>query len=111
MHRFTTNETKYTDRKSRSRWLYLLAPVFLILFWIGVNYVSSSTVVRQQESLQNALNRDIIHCYAVEGFYPPSLDYMKEHYGLTYDEDLFTVDYQPVGTNMSPYVTILVNEK
>lgn len=111
MHRFTTSETKHTDRKSHTRWLYLIAPLFLILFWVGVNYVSDTTVLRQQESLQNALDRDIIHCYAIEGFYPPSLEYLKDHYGLTYDESIFTVDYQPIGSNMRPYVTILVSPR
>ena len=62
---------------------------------------------KQQESLETALARDITHCYAVEGFYPPSLSYMEEHYGLTYDKDLFFVDYQPIGSNIRPDVTVI----
>ena len=111
MHRFTTKETKHTDRKSRSRLLYLLAPLLIVAFWFILSTVDSSTIARQKDSLSNALNRDIIHCYAVEGFYPPSLEYIKEHYGLTYDQDIFLVDYQPVGSNIRPDVTILVLEK
>lgn len=108
MHRFTTAETKHADRKSRSKWLYLLVPVILVVFWLMVNTVSETTVERQQESLSRALNRDIVHCYAVEGYYPPSLDYIEEHYGLTYDHSRFKVDYQPIGSNIRPDVTILV---
>ncbi len=110
MHRFTTKETKYADKKSRTKYLYLLVPVFIIIFWIVVSSVDESTVSRQKESLENAINRDIIHCYAVEGYYPPSLDYLVKHYGLTYDHDTFIVDYQPVGANIRPEVTILVME-
>jgi hypothetical protein len=43
----------------------------------------------------------------VEGKYPESLDYLKEHYGLTYNEDLFFVDYRVSGSNILPDVTII----
>ena len=61
----------------------------------------------QKESLESALIRNITYCYAVEGSYPESLDYLKEHYGLTYDEDRFFVDYQVIGANILPDVTII----
>lgn len=108
MHRFTTKFNCYEYRRFPIRMLYLVCPVILVLFWVMIHSVDQSTVDRQQDSLQNAIDRDIIHCYAVEGFYPPSLSYMEEHYGLTYDKDLFFVDYQPVGSNMRPEVTIIL---
>ena len=37
----------------------------------------------------------------------PSLSYMEEHYGLTYNEELFFVDYQPIGSNIFPNATII----
>ena len=43
----------------------------------------------------------------MEGSYPESLEYLKEHYGITYDEDRFFVDYKIVGTNILPDVTII----
>ena len=96
MHRFTTKFNRYEYRRFPVRMLYLVCPVILVLFWVMIHSVDQSTLDRQQDSLQNAIDRDIIHCYAVEGFYPPSLSYMEEHYGLTYDKDLFFVDYKPV---------------
>ena len=99
MHRFTTKFNRYEYRRLPVRMLYLVCPVILVLFWVMIHSVDQSTLDRQQ---------DIIHCYAVEGFYPPSLSYMEEHYGLTYDKDLFFVDYQPVGSNMRPEVTIIL---
>lgn len=81
--------------------------LLLALFLIGITSVNKTTIEKQQESLQTALERDVLHCYAVEGFYPPSLDYIKEHYGLSYDEDTFYVDYKPIGSNIMPDMTIL----
>lgn len=77
------------------------------LFYRGILSVSAANLEKQQESLENALSRSITQCYAVEGTYPPSLSYLEEHYGLTYNKDLFYVDYRPIGSNIMPDVTVL----
>ena len=69
-----------------------------------------STKKRQKESLENAIMRNITYCYTVEGTYPESLAYLKENYGLTYNEDLFFVDYRVSGSNILPDVTIIERE-
>lgn len=97
---------------SFGRRLLFLLPVlaFLILFVLfiqGVSSVSESTLNKQQESLETALERSISQCYAVEGSYPPSLEYLKQHYGLLYDEDSFFIDYEYYGSNLLPEVTVL----
>ena len=79
-----------------------------ILFYTSLQSVSDTNIEKQRESLEIALNRSITQCYAVEGAYPPDLAYIKEHYGLIYNEDLFRVDYQPIGSNIMPDVTVLV---
>ena len=89
---------------------YLLFPAILIIFLLALSSIQDSALQKQQESLETALERDITHCYAVEGYYPPSLSYIEEHYGLTYDKDLFFVDYQPVGSNIRPNVTIIARK-
>lgn len=87
---------------------FLLFPAALIIFLLLLSSVQQTTLEKQQESLETAIERDITHCYAVEGYYPPSLSYMEEHYGLTYDQTLFFVDYKPIGSNIRPDVTIIV---
>jgi len=81
--------------------------LIMILFLYGVSKVSQSSVLNERTLLENALQRDISHCYAVEGTYPPSLEYMKEHYGLTYDENQFLINYEYVGSNILPTFYIL----
>lgn len=85
----------------------LLSLIILGSFVLGIESVSATTSAKQLESLENALSRSIAQCYAVEGMYPPDLDYLKNHYGLVYDEDAFLVDYQPLGANLAPEVTVL----
>lgn len=81
--------------------------LILILFLRGIQSVSDTTAAKQQESLETALSRSIAQCYAVEGMYPPSLNYLREHYGLTYDESKFLIDYQSIGSNLMPEVVVL----
>ena len=85
----------------------LLFLIIGILFVSGVSSVSDTTLTKQKESLETALHRSISQCYAVEGIYPPNLDYIEENYGLTYDKTLFRIDYQPFSSNIFPDVTIL----
>ncbi|MCQ2519195.1 MAG: hypothetical protein MJ107_01555 [Lachnospiraceae bacterium] len=79
----------------------------LVAFLYALSSISASTLERQQEALEDAINRSVISCYCVEGTYPPSLDYLVEHYGLTYDSDLFFVDYKAIGANILPDITII----
>ena len=77
-------------------------------FLLAVEYSGRSTIEKQQESLENAISRDIVQCYAIEGMYPPDLQYMEDHYGLTYDKNTFFVDYQPIAANLYPDYTVIL---
>ena len=35
------------------------------------------------------------------------LEYLKEHYGLTYNEDSYIVNYEALGSNLMPDVTVM----
>lgn len=78
-----------------------------VCFYIGVDSVSSRTMEEQKTSLEEAIQRGITHCYAVEGRYPESLEYLKKEYGIQYDNSDFFVDYQILGANIMPDVTII----
>ena len=88
----------------------LTAAVFVIIivfFITALNDVAESNARRQEESLIRAIDRSISYCYAAEGSYPESLDYICEHYGLTYDKDRFFVDYRLNGGNILPDYTVI----
>ncbi len=85
--------------------LFFIAVIGIFLY--GIATVSSGTAEDERRILDEAIHKDIVHCYAVEGMYPPSLSYMEEHYGLTYDHDKFLVDYETVGSNIMPNVSII----
>ena len=90
-------------------WL-ILSSGFMLLFIIcilkGIYTVDGSTVDEQTKSLETAIRRSVVQCYVVEGTYPPDLDYLKEHYGITYDSNRYYVDYTAIGSNLMPDITI-----
>ena len=106
MNRFRKSRT---EKKGRTQ-IYvpvLVSAVMIGWIWSGITSISAGTGEQQKASLEEALHRDIVMCYAQEGRYPQSLDYLKKNYGLHYDVNRYFVDYQPLGSNILPEVTII----
>ena len=86
------------------------APLFsalFLLFLSGLSSISKTTQAQQQASLAAAIRRSAVHCYATEGAYPASLSYLKEHYGIRYDEKKYLVDYEVFASNLMPEITVI----
>lgn len=81
--------------------------VIILAFLLSFGSISEGTRKRQLESLENALARNVIHYYSLEGKYPDSLDILQEKYGLTYNKEFFYVDYRFMGDNIYPDITII----
>ena len=85
----------------------LLLIIIMIAFSFFTNTITNSNKSGNYTVLENALDRSITQCYALEGSYPPSLNYLVENYGLTYNSEQFFIDYQYIGSNLRPDVTII----
>ena len=82
--------------------------ISIALFLAVFGFFSYGIVSVQKDMEKNEMEtRDVTRCYAQEGTYPESLAYLKKHYGLTYDSSKYFVDYQPLGANIMPDVTII----
>lgn len=100
---------QYTKKPWLSRNLALSVLIFVLFaaaFFYGVGSVSATTDRTELETLTRAIQRNVVLCYAVEGSYPESLAYLKEHYALRYNEDKYFVAYEPQGENIMPVITI-----
>lgn len=72
----------------------------------GASKVQETADDSQVESLRLAIVRSAVLCYAIEGAYPESLDYIREHYGVSWDPKRYLVDYEITGANLMPDVTV-----
>lgn len=59
------------------------------------------------EALRNAIARASVQCYAIEGRYPPSVQYLEENYGIQIDWDRYYVFYEGFASNIMPDITVI----
>ena len=61
----------------------------------------------QQLAVQKkAIERAAVLCYALEGYYPPQIEYLENKYGLIVDRNSFLVVYRTFGSNIRPEVAV-----
>lgn len=102
--------------KKEKKHLFRYLPVlFLVLAMFALVYTSDSLTetnsAHEKEILTSALDKSIAQCYALEGAYPPDLAYLSDHYGFTYNKEHFFIDYQYIGGNLRPDITIIEREE
>ena len=85
----------------------LLFYIMLLMILGGLSSVSSAAGREEAARLRDTVLQDAVQCYALEGFYPEDLEYLKEHYGLTYDPEKYVVSYEVIGSNLMPDVTVI----
>ena len=79
----------------------------IALFDLGMSSLSGAAERERLESTRRAVVNATVQCYALEGYFPTSVQYLKEHYGLQVDTDKYIVDYAFVAGNMMPEITVL----
>ena len=98
-----------TQKKSRP-WRSVLAAVVilavLLWFFTAIGNLNRGSGEEGREQLEAALRRSAVACYAAEGIYPPTLDYLTEHYGVQI-EDKYIVFYEIFASNLMPDITVL----
>jgi len=55
---------------------------------------------------ESAVERSVMQCYALEGAYPPDLDYLAQNYGLILHTDQYVYQYEIVGSNIHPVIGV-----
>lgn len=83
--------------------------ILAVLVWFvsGVSRLESGRQEQGKKQLEEAVRRTVVACYSVEGFYPPNVEYMQQHYGLQYDSDNYDIRYEIAASNLMPGITIL----
>ncbi len=91
----------------------LILPVlifFIIIFFLAsLQNLDKDKAFEDKKQLENALLRAAVSCYAIEGAYPPSLEYLTENYSVVIDEKNYTVIYELLASNLMPDITVIEN--
>ena len=81
--------------------LVLLFAALLIVWRPGRDLGDESAA-----AIREAIRRSALQCYAVEGIYPPNLQYLEDNYGLQVNTKDFYVTYDAFASNLPPTVRV-----
>lgn len=76
--------------------------LFISFLYFAVNSAEMGTDEEKYNVLKDALGRSIVQCYAIEGFYPPNVEYLEKNYGLVVDYDKYIISYNVFASNIMP---------
>ncbi len=78
----------------------------LAIFIYATGQLSVRSTSEGAITLGNAIQRASVQCYAIEGRYPASIDYLVENYGLQIDSKKYVVFYEGFASNIMPDITV-----
>ena len=91
---------------------YLLFLLAVTIFFSGaVSHLEKERQSAGKQQLETVLRRTAVSCYAAEGFYPPDVSYLMDHYGLRYDADAYWVHYELFASNLMPDITVIEKDR
>ena len=79
----------------------------VLWFFAALNNLNHEQGDEGRQQLETALRRASVACYASEGIYPPTLDYLTAHYGVQIETDKYLVFYDVFACNLMPDITVL----
>lgn len=85
----------------------LLMVLLLAGVWLVVSRLSNTQSSAQTQFVEDAVRNAALTCYAVEGAYPDDLDYLRENYGLAYDQSRYFVTYDAFASNLVPDIFVV----
>ncbi len=101
---------KHFNRFYHLIWVLVILCV-LFCFLTALSNLDNGQAIEEKERLQEALSRAAVACYAIEGAYPPDLEYLIENYDVQINTARFTVKYELYASNLMPDITVLDFQK
>ena len=86
---------------------FVLILSFMVL---SLQALQQKTSENEKESLEKAMRRGIMECYALEGHYPSDLNDLIDHYHIIYNKDKYDIHYEIIASNILPNITIIEKE-
>ncbi|MGP1433200.1 MAG: hypothetical protein ACTTKP_02855 [Catonella sp.] len=108
MKKFVDVKARRAERQGILKSLLFVGIISAVLI-VGVFYISNMGSEQGIKLTREAAVRTAVECYAIEGIYPPNVQYMEDNYNLSYDKTKYYIHYDIFASNIMP--TIEVYEK
>lgn len=99
----------YSDavkKRGAARWIALALLILLVAALLIVWKPGRDLGDESAAAIREAIRRSALQCYAVEGVYPPNLQYLQDNYGLEVNTEDFYVTYDAFASNLPPTVRV-----
>lgn len=80
--------------------------LFLFIILYSLDHLKTKTDSENIRVIEANIRKAAVTCYAIEGAYPSSIDYLEENYGLQVNRDKYVVEYDIIGSNVMPWVAV-----
>ena len=99
----------------KSAFDFLRSAILPILFTVAIILMVGSGLRQTEESsraeglriLEDSIRRAVVICYAIEGRYPESIEYIEENFGIHIDRTRFVVHYRVFASNILPEIMVI----
>ncbi len=106
---FTTKKRQTRARRTAT-WVALCVFFVAALGFLGYQIrtaIGGDLRAQAVMSIEKTILERAVQCYAIEGAYPESLDYLEQNYGLQINRSDYFVTYEVFATNILPEVQVL----
>ena len=77
---------------------------------IGLSGYTDSYSDKKLSEMHDTVMSYVAQCYALEGAYPPDLDYLAKNYGLQLDTEHYIYHYDMYASNIMPDVRVFTRK-
>ena len=106
---------KHKSIYKKSAFDFLRAAILPIIFTVaimlmvvlGLQQTSESSSAEGLRILEDSLRRAVVMCYAIEGRYPESIEYIEANFGIFIDRTRYVVHYRVFASNILPEITVI----
>ncbi|MBQ6603392.1 MAG: hypothetical protein IJH99_08345 [Eubacterium sp.] len=101
----------YSDRRAKAPgWLLPVIIIIAVVVVLACAAFSGSGRDISEEaavSIAESIREKARQCYAVEGAYPPNLEYLEDNYGLQVNTRQYYISYEAFAANVPPAVMVV----
>lgn len=79
----------------------------IIVFCVLVMSITNKGNDREIDLVRMAVKNAALTCYSVEGAYPDDIEYLRENYGLAFNDERYVVFYDAFASNLMPSIRVV----
>lgn len=88
----------------------LLFAVVMMFVMSGLGDADKTASTESLRLAEQSIRRAAVSCYALEGKYPDTYEYLRQYYGVNVDESKYTIFYDVFASNLMPSITVIAKE-